>query len=103
MRAGHIYYYGVISRSLSLRPGGRSPGLSKVLSISKPVVGQNIAFHAVPAYKASTDLVSAFPAHSGNFVFAKVLQTSMSVDCELSSESQYLIVVGILAFCFALI
>ena len=32
--------------------------------LSKPVVGQNIALHVVPAYWVSTYLVSAFPAHS---------------------------------------
>ena len=33
----------------------------------KPVVGQNTASHAVPVYRASTYLVSAFPAHSTSF------------------------------------
>ena len=33
--------------------------------LSKPVVGRNIAFHAV--YRASTYLISAFPAHSTSF------------------------------------
>ena len=32
--------------------------------LSKPVIGQTIALHAVCAYRASTYLVSAFPAHS---------------------------------------
>ena len=31
---------------------------------SKPVEGPNIALHAVPAYRAPTYLVFAFPAHS---------------------------------------
>ena len=35
--------------------------------ISKPVVGQNIALHAMPAYRASTYLVSVFTAHSTSF------------------------------------
>ena len=35
--------------------------------LSKPVVGQNTALHAVPAYRASTYLVSAYPAHSTLF------------------------------------
>ena len=35
--------------------------------LSKSMVGQNIAVHAVPAYMASTYLVSAFPAHSTSF------------------------------------
>ena len=35
--------------------------------LSKPVVGLNIASHAVPAYRASTYLVSVFPAHSTSF------------------------------------
>ena len=42
-----------------------SPGLSKVLS--KPVVGRNIGLHAVPADRASTYIVSTFPAHSTSF------------------------------------
>ena len=35
--------------------------------LSKSVVGQNIAVQAVSAYKASTNLVSTFPAHSTSF------------------------------------
>ena len=35
--------------------------------LSKHAVGQNIAVHAVPAYRASTYLVSAFLAHSTLF------------------------------------
>ena len=35
--------------------------------LSKPVVGYSIALHAVPAYRASTYLVPAFPAHSTSF------------------------------------
>ena len=64
---------------------GASPGLSKVhkvikkmfekkkkekkgsLFLSLHVVGNNIASHAAPAYRASTHLVSAFPAHSTSF------------------------------------
>ena len=42
---------------------GGSPGLSKV-PFSKPLVGPNIALHAVPAYRASTFSISAFPASS---------------------------------------
>ena len=54
-------------------PHGGTQGLSKVpclteeeerFPLSKPVVGQNIALHAVPAYRTSTYLVSAFAAHS---------------------------------------
>ena len=44
----------------------------------KPVVGQNVALDAVPAYRASieTYLISAFPAHSLiQLHFLKVLQT----------------------------
>ena len=33
----------------------------------KPVVGRNIALRAVPAYRASTYLVSVSPAHSTSF------------------------------------
>ena len=32
-------------------------------SLSKPAVGPNVALHASPAYRASTNLMSAFPAH----------------------------------------
>ena len=35
--------------------------------LSKSVVAPNLALHAVPAYRASTYLVSAFPAHSTSF------------------------------------
>ena len=48
-------------------PPGGNPGLSKVPSFSKPIVGEKIALHAVPAYRDSTYLVSAFPAHSTSF------------------------------------
>ena len=61
--------------------------------ISKPVVGQNIALHAVPAYRACTYLVSAIPAHSTSFS-QKCLQSS-TVGCVLSSETTGLLVVGI--------
>ena len=40
-----------------LPPPGGSPGLSSV-PLSKPVVGQNIAFHAVPAYRQGFCLLS---------------------------------------------
>ena len=43
--------------------------------LSKPVVSPSIALHAVPAYGASTYLVSAFPAHSTSF-FPNFLQSS---------------------------
>ena len=42
------------------------PGLSR-FPLSKLAVGQNTASHAVPAYRASTYIVYAFPAHS--FIF----------------------------------
>ena len=35
--------------------------------LSKPVVDQDIASHAVPANSASNYLVSAFPVHSTSF------------------------------------
>ena len=35
--------------------------------VSKPVVGQSIALHALSAYRASTYLVSAFLAHLTSF------------------------------------
>ena len=64
------------------------------LLLSKHEVGQNIVkLHAVPAYRASTYLVSAFLAHSTSFS-AKFLQFSM-VECVLSSESEFVLVVGI--------
>ena len=39
----------------------------QMLPLSKLVIGRNIALHAVPADRASTNLVSAFPAHSTSF------------------------------------
>ena len=36
--------------------------------LSMPVVGRNIALHAVPAYRSSPYLVSAFQAHSTSFL-----------------------------------
>ena len=62
----------------------------------KPVVGHNIALHTVPAYRASTYLVSAF-----NFIFPKFLQSS-TVECVLSSEL-YFFICGRKSFCFTLI
>ena len=47
-------------------PVDGSPGLSKVL-FSKPVVGQSITLHAVPAYRVSNYLLFAFPARSPSF------------------------------------
>ena len=47
-------------------PSGGSPGLSKFL-LSNSAVGQNLALRAAPADRASTQLVSAFPAHSTSF------------------------------------
>ena len=35
--------------------------------LSKPVVGRTIALHAVPAYRASTYLVSTFRREAGGF------------------------------------
>ena len=63
---------------LSILPRGGVPPMQKLSvpwwesraikgSFSKPVVGRNIALHAVPVYMASTYLVSAFPAHSTSF------------------------------------
>ena len=45
--------------------------------LSKPAVGWNVGLHAVPVYRASTYLVSAFPAHSTyiNFCFAMIIIT----------------------------
>ena len=57
--------------------------------LSKAVVGQNIAVHAVPAYRASTYLVSAFPVHSASF------STNFSNPQRvLSCKSEFLLVVG---------
>ena len=52
-----------------------------------------MALHAVPAYRTSTYLVSVFPVHSTSFS-PKILQSSTS-ECVLSSESDFLLVVGI--------
>ena len=82
-----------------MAPNGGSEGYRR-FPLSKPVVGRNIALHAVSAYRASTYLVSAFPAHSTSF-FLNVFKPS-TVECVLSSEPECLLVVGA-HFCFALI
>ena len=64
------------------------------LPLSKPVVGRNVVVHAVPAYRASTYLVTAFPAHPLHF--PKFLQSSTAVECVLtlsSSDSEFLLVI----------
>ena len=69
---------------------------------SKPVLSQNVDVHAVPAYRTSTFLVSAFPAHSASF--SPNSSKSSTVTCVLKSiESELLLVAGIQSFCFALI
>ena len=55
--------------------------------LSKPAAGQNIALHAVPAYRASTYQVSAFPTHSASFSSISQCRLTM-VECVLSSESE---------------
>ena len=50
-----------------------------------------IASYAVPAYMASTYLVSAFPAHSTSF--PQNASKSSTVKCALSSESEWLLAV----------
>ena len=45
-----------------------SQGLER-FPLSKPVVGRNIDLHVASAYRASTYLVSAFPAHTFFFFF----------------------------------
>ena len=69
--------------------------------ISKPVVGQNIALGAVPAFRASIQVymyqVSASLAHSSfKFIFSTFLQIfNWWNTCVLSSESEFVLVVGI--------
>ena len=66
--------------------------------LCKPVVGQNIALHAVPAYRASVYLVSVFTTHlSFYFIFSKFLQSSR-VESVLSSESEFLLVLEYILF-----
>ena len=69
---------------------------------SKPVVGQSIALHAVPAYRASTYVLSAFPAHSTYFLqISSIRNDGMCIE-NLNSESEFLLVVpGRTTFCFA--
>ena len=57
------------------------------------VVGQNIALHAVPAHRFSYLPSFCLPG-SCNFVSSKFLQSAM-VECVLSSESEFVLVVGI--------
>ena len=62
--------------------------------LSKPVVGHNIiALHAVPAYGASTYLVSAFPAHSTSI--SPKFSNPQRCNVYLNSESEFVLVVGI--------
>ena len=61
---------------------------------SKPVVGQSIALHAVPAYRASTYVLSAFPARSTYFLKISSIRNGEN----LNSESEFLLEVP---FCFA--
>ena len=63
--------------------------------LSKPVVGQNIALHAVPAYRVSTYLVSAFLAHYSTSFSPNFFNLQQSNECVLNSESEFLLVVGI--------
>ena len=56
-------------------PPGGSPGLS---FLSNPVAGQNVALYAVPAFRASNYLVSAFLAH--HLHFPHKLLRSLTVD-----------------------
>ena len=62
--------------------------------LSKPVVGRSIALHAVSVYRAS-DIPSFCNPGSFDFIFSKFLQFS-TVKCVLNSESELLLVVGIL-------
>ena len=57
--------------------------------LSKPVAGWSIALHDVPAYMASSYLVSQVPG-SPNFIFSK----SSTLECVLNSESAFSLVVG---------
>ena len=61
--------------------------------VSKPVIGWNIALHAVPAYRASTYLVYCLPS-SVNFIYSQFLQSS-TVESVLNSESEFSLVAGI--------
>ena len=60
---------------------------------SKPVVGQNIALHAVPAYRVSKYVVSAFPVHSTSF--SASFSSPERWNEYLSCESECLLVLGI--------
>ena len=61
--------------------------------LSKPVVGQNIALHAAPAYRTSTLPGFCLPG-SFNFIFSTFLQSS-TMACALASESDFSLVVEI--------
>ena len=50
---------------------------SPEILLSKPGVGQNIAWHAAPADKTSTYLVSSFPIHSSSSLFSKSINSGM--------------------------
>ena len=81
IRAGHNFF----SRPMELEAQGcqRCP-------LSKPLLGQNIALHVVPAYRASAYLVSASPTHPISSS-PKCLQSS-AVECVLSSDSELLLI-----------
>ena len=57
----------------------------QMFPLSKPVVGQNIALHAVPAYGASIYIPSFCLPGLFNFIFSKCLECS-TVECVLNSE-----------------
>ena len=68
----------------------RAQGYSR-FPLSKPVVGPNIAMHAVPAYSSS--ILTWFQL--SRVIQLHFPQISPTVECELSCESECLLVVGI--------
>ena len=71
--------------------------------LSKPVVSRIVALHAVPVYRASTYVVSAFPAHSTSFGL-DFFNPQRCLDCALNHESEFVLTTcGRNTFCFALI
>ena len=66
--------------------------------LSKPVVGPNTPVYAIPAYRESAYIVSAFPTHSTSFS-PKFLQSS-TAECVLRSEWKSFFTCGGNTFCF---
>ena len=76
-----------------LRPPWRGVQGYQMFPFYTPVVGQSIDLHVVPAYRASTYIVSAFPAHSTSF--STNLSNPQQRNVYWAVNPDFLLVVGI--------